>query len=263
MRGELRRGEARHEIDSHTHRETKLRAGAMFRRRRVRRKRIDCARVRLSTAMNQLRIPTGAVLRAERARVSERNVEEERGNGGGEQEGKERDRQPEREARRSEERGREKGKEEREREREKQIGARSSGKREQTTWSNSVFTSRAVRGSRGHVLIGSWPATGRCTLYVVVVDDGCSGTVSRRDSRGQDSSPSVWSAGFSVETANGARPTMAMMTFGALVALGRPFPLISLIDILGSSTRCRSARANTPLVILRKSSTFANFCKRK
>ncbi|KAG5329122.1 WASF3 protein, partial [Acromyrmex charruanus] len=148
--------------------------------------------------------------------------------------GSERERQPEREARRSEERGREKGKEERERERErereKQIGARSSGKREQTTWSNSVFTSRAVRGSRGHVLIGSWPATGRCTLYVVVVDDGCSSTVSRRDSRGQDSSPSVRSAGFSVETADGARPTMAMMTFGTLVALGKPFPLISLID---------------------------------
>lgn len=131
-------GEAR--VDAHARRETRLRAE----RRSTagsRGKRIGCdrARVRLSTAVNQLRIPTGAVLRAERARASERNVGEEQrragGGGGGES------------ARRSETAGmriaaeqrERKRKEEGKRERETAIGARSSGEREQTTWSNCVY----------------------------------------------------------------------------------------------------------------------------
>lgn len=48
-------------------------------------------------------------------------------------------------------------------------------------------------------------------------------------------------ARFSVETADGAI-AMAMVTFGALVALGRPFPLISFIDTLGSSALSLRAR---------------------
>ncbi|XP_018342602.1 PREDICTED: splicing regulatory glutamine/lysine-rich protein 1-like [Trachymyrmex septentrionalis] len=181
-----------------------------------------------------------ACRKSAREREKRRRAWQRRGRARGKDREKEREREREREVRERE----------RERKREREIGARSNGKREQTTWSNSVFTSRAVRGSRGHVLIGSWPATGRCTLYVVAVDDGCSGcTLSRRDSRGRESSPSsVRSAtGFSVETADSARPTMAMMTFGALVALGRPFPLISLIDIPSNPPRAVAPRARVLL----------------
>lgn len=77
---------------------------------------------------------------------------------------------------RERERGRERKRktEGRERKREtEQIGTQRDEGREQTTWSNTVFTSGTVPGSRGHVLIGTWPAAraGGSALYVVADDD--------------------------------------------------------------------------------------------
>lgn len=107
-----------------------------------------------------------------------------------------------------------------------------------------MFTSRAVRGSRGHVLIGTWPAAraGGSTLYVVG-DDGWPARY-RGVIRAANVPLLLYSrlaARFSVETADGVI-AMAVVTFGALVALGRPFPLISLIDTLGYSALSLRAR---------------------
>lgn len=81
-------------------------------------------------------------------------------------------------------------------------------------------------------------------LYVVA-DDGCPARY--RGVIRAASTPLLLyarlAARFSVETADGVT-AMAVVTFGALVALGRPFPLISLIDTprILLRARCRSAR---------------------